>query len=95
MPCRHKCHRNAGTDVDPVFPIVGFSGDGGVAIAHDRVVAERGDDAGAVIGRKPRQRGNVEMIVMAVRYQNDIDRRQIGKCDARIVYALWPDKAKR
>jgi hypothetical protein len=41
--------------------------------AHDRVVAERGDDPRAMSGRKPRQRCDIEMIVVRVRNQNDID----------------------
>src|SRR5580692_3881843 len=35
------------------------------------------------------------MIVMGVRYQHDVDRRQVGKGDARIVDSLWADVAER
>src|ERR1700691_6113981 len=35
------------------------------------------------------------MIVMAMRHQHDVDRRQVRECDARVVDALWPDKAER
>ena len=38
------------TDIDPLPPIVAFGGDGGIVIAHDRVVAERRNDARAVGG---------------------------------------------
>jgi hypothetical protein len=64
-------------------------------IAHDDVITERRDDARAVRRCYPRQSADIEMIVVAVRHQDDIDRRQIGKRDAGVVNALWPDKAGR
>ena len=41
------------------------------------------------------KRRNIEMIVVAVRHQHGIDRRQVGKGDAGIVDPLRPDEAKR
>ena len=67
MPCRHERHGDAGADLDPIVPIVAFGGDGRIVIAHNGVVAERRDDARAMRGRKPRQRHDVQMIVMPVR----------------------------
>jgi len=46
----------------------------------------------AMRGRYPRQGADIEMIVVAVRHQHDIDRRQIGKSNARVVNALWSDE---
>ena len=66
-----------------------------IVIAHDGVVAERRDDARAMRGGEPRQRRDIEMIVVAVRHQHDVDRRQVGKRDAGIVDPLRPDEAER
>ena len=48
----------------------------------------------AMRGVQPRQRLDVEMIVVAVRDQHDIDRRQRVERDAGIVDALRPDEAR-
>jgi hypothetical protein len=42
----------------------------------------RAHNARAMSGRKPRQRRDIEMIVVRVRNQDDIDRRQVRKGDA-------------
>ena len=87
--------RNSGADINPLMPIVGFGRDCGIMILHDCVIAERRDDARAMRGRQPRQRGDIEMIVVSVRHQHDIDRRQVRKADARVVHAFGPDETER
>ena len=47
----------------------------------------------AVRGCYPRQSTDVEMVVVAVRHQHGVNRRQISKRDAGVVNTLWPDKA--
>ena len=79
----------------PIVPVVGFSGDCRIAIAHDGVIAERRDDARAMRGGEPRQCLDIQMIVVCVRYQDDIDRRQVGEGDARIVHAFRPGETER
>src|SRR5271156_6415292 len=56
-----------------------------IVISHDGVVAKGRDDARAMRSREPRQGGDIEMVVVTVRYQHDIDRRQVRKCNTRIV----------
>ena len=95
MPRRHERHRDACADIYGLVPVVGLGRDGGIVIAHDGVVAERRDHARAVRGDKPRQGADVEMVVVSVRHQDRVDRRQIGKGDARIIDPLGADKAER
>jgi hypothetical protein len=95
MSHRHKRHRNAVAKFDAVAPITTFGGDCRIVIAHDDVLAKRCDHARPVRGREPRQRGDVEMIVMAMRYQHGVDRRQVGKGDTRIVDTLRPETEER
>src|ERR1700692_2587008 len=95
MPRRDERHRHSRPDINPITPIESLRGYCGIVISHNGVITERRDDAHTMGAREPRQGHDIEMIVMAVRYQHDIDRRQILKCDTRIVDALWPDKAER
>ena len=44
---------------------------------------------------KPRQRCDIKMVVMRMRDQDHIDRRQVRKGDAGIVHPFRPDKAER
>ena len=85
-------YRQSIANIDPIIPVVGFCGNGGVKLAHDDVITERGDHTRAMRGCYSRQSTDVKMIVVAVRHQHDVDRRQISKGDARIVNALWSDE---
>ena len=92
---RHQRDSDACTKIDAVVPIVRFGRDCRIVIAHDGVVAERRDDARAMRRGEPRQRVDIEMIVMAVGHQHDVDGRQIRERDAGIVHALRSDGAER
>ena len=94
MACRNQRHRR-GAEIDAVIPIESFGRDRGIMIAHDRVIAERRDDPRAMRGGEPRQRRDIEMIVVGVRHQHDVDRRQVGEGDAGIVDPFRPDVAER
>jgi hypothetical protein len=67
MPRRNERHRRIAPDLDTVMPIVRLRRNRLVVRAHDRIVAERGDDLRAVRGCKPRQRRRVEMIGVGMR----------------------------
>ena len=67
---------DVGADLHAIVPIMSLGRDRLIVRAHDRIVAERRDDARAVSGGKPRQRRDIEMVVMRMRDQDDIDRRQ-------------------
>jgi len=73
MPRSNKRHRNSRADVHLILPVVGFGPDCRIVISHDGVIAERRNDACAMRGCQPRQSSEIEMIVVAVRYQHDID----------------------
>jgi hypothetical protein len=89
---RHQRHRDAGTKINTLAPVTGFSGDSAIVVAHDRVVAERGDDARAVGGSESRESGDIEVVVMGVRDKDRIDWRQVRKRNARIVHPFGPGK---
>jgi hypothetical protein len=95
VPRRHERHRDARPDLHPIVPVVRLRRDRGIMPAHDGVVAERRDHAHPMRRRQPRQRRDIEMIVVAVRDQRDIDRRQVRKIDARIIDPLRPEQAER
>jgi hypothetical protein len=63
--------------------------------AHDRVITKRRDDARPMRGGEPRQGRQIEMVVVAVRDQDGIDRWQCFECDARIVDTPRAGKAHR
>ncbi len=88
-------HRNSRAKIQARVPVVRFRLDCGVVISHDGVIAERRDDACAMRGCDPRQRDDIKMIVVAVRHQYDVDRRQVGKCNTWIVDPFRSDKAER
>ena len=77
------------------MPVETFRGDGRIMGAHHGVIAERRDDARPMGGGQPRQRRDIEMIIMPVRHQHRIDRRQCIECDARIVDPFRSGKADR
>src|ERR1700733_2245372 len=87
-------YRHSRTDIHSIIPVVALGHDCRIVISHDGVVAEGRDDARVMPSREPRQCSDIEMIVVAVRYQNDINRRQVRKCDTWIIDALWPDEAE-
>ena len=61
----------------------------------DRVVAERRDDPRPVAPPEPPQGLDVEMVVMVVRDQHRVDRRQVLEGDARRVDPLGPGEGDR
>jgi hypothetical protein len=85
-------YRHSTANIDTIIPVVGLCGNGGIKLADDDVITERGDHTRAMCGCYPRQSTDVKMIVVAVRHQHDVDGRQISKGDARIVNALWSDE---
>ena len=93
VPHRRERDRNARSELDAIVPIVGLDADRRVVVAHDRVVAERRDDARPMRGRESRQRRDIEMVVVAMRHQHGIDRRQRVERDAGIVHPLRPGEA--
>src|SRR5271163_4053997 len=86
----NESHRHAGADIRPIVPVIDFGGDRRIVTAYDGVVAERRDDARAMRFGEPRQRRDIEMVVVRVRDENDVDRRQVSKGDARIVDTFRP-----
>src|SRR6266851_4609663 len=104
MPRGNERHCNSPAKISPakispakihaIVPVVGFDSDCGIVISHDGVIAEWRDDAGSMRGCQPRQSSKIEMIVVAVRHQHDIDRRQLCKDDTWIVDPFRPDKAE-
>jgi hypothetical protein len=94
MPRRNERHRCVGADLHAIVPIMSLGRDRLIVRAHDRIVAERHDNARAVSGGKPRQRCDIKMVVMRMRDQDDIDRRQVRKGDAGIVHPFRPDPPK-
>ena len=86
--------REAAAEIDALFPIMSLGADRRIVGVHDGVVAERGDHARPVRGRKPRQRRDIEMVVMAMRDQHEVDRRQRLEGDAGIVDAFRPDEGE-
>src|SRR5260370_12378043 len=95
MPRGNERHRDSHADIYPTMPIVGFGSDCRIVVAHDGVSAERRDDACGMCCRNPRQSGEIEMIIMAMRHQHDIDWWQICKGDAWIVDTFRPNEPKR
>src|ERR1700720_1319548 len=95
MSRRYECYRATSAALDPIAPAISFGHNGRGEIADDDVVSERCDYARTMCARYPRQSTDIEMIVVAVRHQNEIDGRQVGKGDPGVVDALWTDKAQR
>ena len=95
VPHRRERDRNARSKLDAIAPIVGLDADRRIVVAHDRVVTERRDNAASMRGRESRQRRDIEMVIMAMRHQHRVDRRQRVECDARIVHPFRPDESKR
>ena len=95
MPQRNRGDGQVGGEFDPLMPVEAFRRDGGIVGTHHGVVAERRDDARPVGRRQPRQRRDIEMVVMAVGHQHRIDRRQRVERDAGIVDPFRPGKADR
>ena len=67
------------------MPVERLGADRRIMRLHDGVVAERRDDARPMCRVKPRQRLDVEVVVMTVRHQHDVDRRQRFERNAGIV----------
>ena len=63
--------------------------------AHDEIIAERGDDARPVGRGEPRQRCEIEVVVMAMRDQHGVDVGQRLEGDAGIVDAPGAGEAQR
>ena len=61
----------------------------------DAVIAERGDHADGLAGAQAGQGGEVEMVVVVVRHQHGIDRRQGGPGDPWRVHPLRPGPGER
>jgi hypothetical protein len=80
-------------DRDPVSPVAGHHACVRHGLPDDGIVAERGDDEGSVRGLQPAQRCDVEMVVVIVRQQHGIDRRQIGKGDPGCGHSARPGEA--
>src|ERR1700730_8823459 len=95
MPRGNERHCNSPGKIHAIVPVVGFDSDCAIVISHDGVIAEWRDDAGSMCACQPRQSSKIEMIVVAVRHQHDIDRRQVCKDDTWIVDPFRPDKAER
>ena len=95
VPRRHQRDGDVSAELDPLVPVIGLGADRRVVSLHDGVVAERRDDARPMRGREARQRLGVEMVVVAMRDQHDVDRRQRVEGDAGIVDALRPGEAHR
>jgi hypothetical protein len=68
-------YRHSAADINTITPVVGFRGNCGIKISHDDVVAQRSDYTRAMHRCDPRQSTDVEMVIVAVRYQYDINRR--------------------
>jgi hypothetical protein len=95
VPQRDQGDRDIGGERDPLVPVESLRRDGGIVGAHHGVVAERGDHSRPVGGGQARQRRHIEVIVMAVRHQHRIDRRQGVERDAGVVDPLRPGEADR
>ncbi len=95
VPQRNERHRYASRELDPVVPVEGLHGNRRIMGAHHRVIAERRDDARPVHGGEPRERGEIEMVVVAVRHQHGVDCGQRLECDPGIVDPLRSGKAHR
>src|SRR5438132_5060762 len=67
VPHRSERDRNARSKLDAIPPIVGLDADRRVVVTYNRVVTERRDDPAPMRGREPRQRRDIEMVVMAMR----------------------------
>ena len=92
---RHQGHGGLRGERDAVVPVERLGTDRRIVVAHDGVVAERRDHARVELRGEPRQRLDVEMVVVAMRHQHDVDRRQRVERDARIVHADRPEEAHR
>ncbi len=95
MVRRHADNADAVAEIDALMPVVGLGADRGIVILDDGVVAERRDDAAMEFRGEARQRFRVEMVVVTVRHQHDVDRRQRVERDARIVHAHRARKGHR
>ncbi len=95
MPRRHQRHRDAVAKLDAVMPVERLGADRAVGAAHGEIVAERRDHARREFRGEFRQRRDVEMIVMAMRHQHDVDRRQRVERNAGIVVTLRSGPAER
>lgn len=62
--------------------------------ADDNIIAKRRDEVGFVVNVKLLQRLQIQMIIMIMRDQHEIDRRQICKLHTGRIDALGPDKAE-
>jgi hypothetical protein len=69
-------------DRDALAPIERARIQLGVGAAQQRIVAERRQDRTRAQAREPRQRGDVHVVVVVVRDEDGVERRQVAKRDA-------------
>ena len=89
----YECYRDTSADLDPIAPVISFGRNGRVEIAHDDVVSERCDYARTMCARYSRQSTDIEMIIVAVRHQHEVDRRQAGKLNSWLIDPPWSNEA--
>ena len=77
------------------MPVEGLRRDRRIVGAHHRIVAEWRDDVRPVGGGESRKRRDVEVVVVPVRDQHGVDRRQRVEGDPGIVDPLRSGKARR
>ena len=90
-----KRHIYRGRERDPLAPVVGLGTQGRVVTAQDRVVAERHDDAAGMDPRQRRQGREIHVVVMVVRDEDRVERRQCFHRDAGRAHALRPGEGER
>ena len=88
-------HGDAAAELDAGVPVERLHLDRGIGPTHCHIVAKRGDHARGKVLCEPRQRRDIEMIVVPVRDQHDVDLRQLLERDAGIVVPLRPRPADR
>ena len=74
---RFEVHNNATANLYFAAPIKSLSSYARIMPLHDGVIGERGEEPRLRIAGQFCQCRQIQMVVMVVRYQNSIDRRQI------------------
>ena len=88
-------HRDSRCDLDAGAPVESLGPDAWIVVAEDRIVAKRGQHAGAATAADHLQRRKIEMIVVIVRDQHSVELGQIADGDARRIDSLRTREPER
>ena len=92
---RPQVSGDAVAEIHRSIPVAGLDRDIRMAGANDRIVAERRHEVRPVAPPQAIEAGQIEMVIMIVRQQHRVDRRQVRERDARRIDPPGPGEIER